>query len=143
MAAIFEENVKKEVAGWREEAKEGETTRTPWAPPRGCAVAFREVRDKAPSPELIKRLADGYLAAPGHPEASPLTAPVGDDTDLPARLETTNPNGSPPLWRLLSQTDSEMRKEKAAEETLDEETEGGGEKTEPPRRTHYRRERDF
>ncbi|MDR1051078.1 MAG: N-6 DNA methylase, partial [Deltaproteobacteria bacterium] len=124
LATIFDENVKKEVSRWREEAKEGENTRTPWALLRTCAANFREVKDKSPSLELIKTLADGYLKALGYPAAKPLTVPIGDNIDLPVYLEATNPNGSPLLWCLLSQTDAEAKKELGKEESEDAENKG-------------------
>ena len=111
-SSIFEENASDTISRWREEAKESDTIRTPWALLREAARQYYPVHDRFLRSKFdtqtlanIRTLADIYLSALGYPTASPEWVELDEVTRVPVYLELNKPNGAPALWVLLATSD--------------------------------------
>ena len=108
LAAVFADNAAATISQWRESAN-GTDNRTPWSMLRAGARQFYVAHDRFNRSRynnqrlnLIKNMADVYLAALGYPEAQPEIIELEDDLKVPLYLEINKDNGAPALWVILA-----------------------------------------
>ena len=111
-SSIFEENASDTISGWREEARNNQEVRTPWAMLREAAQRYYPIHNRFLNSRYdtqtllnIQLLADTYLTALGYPEAKPEWIVLEDETRVPVYLEMKKPNGAPALWVLLASSE--------------------------------------
>ncbi|NBG88129.1 Eco57I restriction-modification methylase domain-containing protein [Isachenkonia alkalipeptolytica] len=110
-ATTFGENAKDQISKWREEAKEVEETRTPWALIRECSRQYSTLHEKyyrtrgKQAYPMIQEMADCYLNALGFGNANPLEVEVAENLTVPVYLEIKKTNGAPLLWVVLGHSE--------------------------------------
>ena len=109
LASVFEENSQDTLSAWRENAKNSDSIRTPWAMLRDCARQYYPVAERFKRSRFniqylidIKEMADAYLKALGYPEAKPVTEPINEKLNAPVYLEISNSSNAPLLWVILA-----------------------------------------
>ena len=109
LASVFEENSQDTLSAWRENAKNSDNIRTPWAMLRDCARQYYPVAERFKRSRFniqyltdIKEMADAYLKALGYPEAKPVIEPINEKLNAPVYLEISNSNNAPLLWVILA-----------------------------------------
>lgn len=110
-ASIFEENAEETISAWRSRAKESEDIRTPWSLLRENSRQYYSIHERYRRSrgdnqvfEMIRDMANQYLASLGFPTTAPILVEVAEQIYAPVYMEVKKSNGVPLLWVMLAHT---------------------------------------